>query len=134
MPTQVENAKLPKVFHVNWFRRDAPQGSFLWPGFGENARVLEWIVERVDATGDEGAVETPIGYVPTKEALNTAGLDISDEVVSQLLEVDPAEWLDEARRHSDFFDTLGPRVPEAMYRQAELLAEKATAAIAKKSK
>ena len=67
-------AKLPKIFYVNWFRRD-DEGGFLWPGFGENSRVLKWVVERMD--GQAGAVETPIGYVPTPEALDTDGLDMT---------------------------------------------------------
>ena len=80
-----DGAKLPKVFYVNWFRKDA-DGEFLWPGFGENSRVLAWVFRRCD--GDGETVETPIGLVPTPGGLDTEGLDVSDEQLEALLTVD----------------------------------------------
>ena len=82
-------AKLPKIFYVNWFRRDE-QGDFLWPGFGENSRVLKWVVERIEGTA--AAVETPIGHVPTADGLDLEGLDMTPEAVAAALAVDPEEW------------------------------------------
>src|SRR5207237_7840870 len=81
--------KLPRIFYVNWFRKDA-DGKFLWPGFGENSRVLEWVFERVNGGGD--AVETPIGYVPAPGAIPSDGLDLSDAEMTELLRVDIEEW------------------------------------------
>ena len=84
----------PKIFHVNWFRKGS-DGKFLWPGYGENVRVLKWILERVEGRGK--AEETPIGFVPTRHALTLDGLDISPETIQELLRVDPADWQKEAR-------------------------------------
>ena len=81
--------KLPKLFWVNWFRK-GDDGSFLWPGFGDNSRVLKWVVERVDGDGD--AVDTPIGRVPAAGAIDIAGLDIDEATVAELLAVDPEAW------------------------------------------
>ena len=85
-----DGAKLPKIFYVNWFRKD-DDGKFLWPGFGENSRVLEWVFRRCD--GDAEAVETPIGLRARRAArIDTEGLDVSDEDMAELLAVDPEEW------------------------------------------
>src|SRR5690242_2354856 len=84
-----DTATLPKIFYVNWFRR-GDDGRFLWPGFGENSRVLKWVVERIEGRG--GAVETPIGYVPTPDALDVSGLDITTDELELVLRVDPEEW------------------------------------------
>src|SRR4051812_6456445 len=81
--------KLPTIFYVNWFRK-GPDGKFLWPGFGENSRVLEWVFNRVNGKG--GAAQTPIGFVPTADDLDLDGLDLSSEAVAELLKVDPDEW------------------------------------------
>ena len=86
-----EGAQLPKIFYVNWFRKGA-DGRFLWPGFGENSRVLEWVFRRCD--GDAEAVETPIGLVPAEGDLNTEGLDIDPDDLAEVLRVD----LDDAAR------------------------------------
>ncbi len=88
-----DQSKLPKIYYVNWFRKDE-NGTFVWPGFGENGRVLKWIVERLE--GKAEGVETPIGILPTKEALDTDGLDLSDADLDFLLTVDKDVWREEA--------------------------------------
>jgi phosphoenolpyruvate carboxykinase (GTP) len=112
-------ATVPRVFQVNWFRTDQ-DGSFLWPGFGENARVLEWIQGRVD--GEIGAKETPLGYVPTDTGINTGGLDPVD--FEQLFAIDREAWLAEADDTEDFFATFGDRVPAPLRAQLEILRAK----------
>jgi phosphoenolpyruvate carboxykinase (GTP) len=109
----------PKIFHVNWFRRGA-DGKFLWPGFGDNARVLKWILERVEGRGQ--ATETPIGYVPTPDALTLDGLSISRQTMNALLHVDPADWAPELEDTRKFFEQFGARLPKALWRQHEMLA------------
>ena len=86
----------PKIFHVNWFRKDE-NGEFIWPGFGENLRVLNWIIDRV--YGRAPAVETPIGFVPTDGALDLEGLDIAAETIEKLFAVNPEDWLEELKGH-----------------------------------
>lgn len=104
-------SQLPKVFHVNWFRRDA-DGAFLWPGFGENLRVLRWIIDR--CKNSAGAVETPIGHLPRPEDLDVSGLDISPETLQQLLAVDPAQWRTEMKELGDYFEQFGDRLPKRL--------------------
>ena len=106
-----DEAKLPKIFYVNWFRKNA-DGKWLWPGFGDNSRVLEWVFERVAGRGD--AVETPIGLLPTKGALNLDGLDIDDEDLNELLKVDNAEWKAEVPLIREHFATFGDRLPSQL--------------------
>ncbi|MCS6817613.1 MAG: phosphoenolpyruvate carboxykinase (GTP) [Blastocatellia bacterium] len=108
------SSKMPRIFHVNWFRTDE-SGRFLWPGFGENLRVLLWIIERVNGRGD--AQETPIGYVPTPQALDLDGLALSKETVRELLRVDPNEWRQEAEAIAEFFRRFGNRLPEELWQQ-----------------
>ncbi|GAB1688628.1 phosphoenolpyruvate carboxykinase (GTP) [Krasilnikovia sp. M28-CT-15] len=108
-------ATLPKIFQVNWFRR-GDDGRFLWPGYGENSRVLKWIVERLEGTAD--AVDTPIGQVPYPAAIDTAGLDVTDADLAQALHVDPAEWQAEIPQIREWFDTFGDRLPAQL--QTEL--------------
>ncbi|KRD41829.1 phosphoenolpyruvate carboxykinase [Cellulomonas sp. Root930] len=107
----------PLVFQVNWFRKD-DQGRFLWPGFGENSRVLAWMVDQVDrARGrrtDVGAVTSPVGLLPAPGALDTRGLDLDDDALAQLFEVDPDSWAREADLTEEFFATFGDRVPAAL--------------------
>jgi len=107
----------PKVFHVNWFRTDEA-GAYLWPGFGENLRVLEWIINRISE--DEEAVETPIGYVPKREGIDLAGLQIAPKTMEQLLAVNPDEWLEELKLQEEFFGQFGARLPAEMRRQLDL--------------
>jgi phosphoenolpyruvate carboxykinase (GTP) len=104
-------AKLPRIFYVNWFRRDE-DGSFLWPGFGENSRVLKWVVERIE--GRASAHETPIGYVPTTESLDTDGLDMTPEQIRAALHVSTEEWAAEVPQIQEWFDKFGDTLPAAL--------------------
>jgi len=104
-------AKLPQIFYVNWFRKDA-DGRWLWPGYGENSRVLEWVFERVAGRGE--AVESPIGYLPTKEAINIEGLDVSDADLDELLKVDPEDWRREVPLIREHFAAFGDRLPRSL--------------------
>jgi phosphoenolpyruvate carboxykinase (GTP) len=113
-----DTAKMPHVFYVNWFRRDA-DGGFLWPGFGENSRVLKWIAGRIDGTAD--AVETPIGLVPTPESLDLDGLDLTADQVTQALAVDPDEWRAELPLIEEWFDKLGATVPAVLWTELDSL-------------
>ena len=104
-------SKLPKIFYVNWFRKDA-DGGWLWPGFGENSRVLKWIVDRVSGKGE--AVETPIGYLPASGAVDTSGLDVTDAQMEELLHVDTEEWLNEIALIREHYERFGEKLPEAL--------------------
>ena len=103
--------KLPKLFYVNWFRKDA-DGRWLWPGFGENSRVLAWVCERVSGRGE--AVETPIGLLPAAGAVPTDGLDVSADDMDELLRVDVEEWRREVPSIEEHFANLGERLPDAL--------------------
>jgi phosphoenolpyruvate carboxykinase (GTP) len=103
-----EASKLPKLFWVNWFRK-SPEGKFLWPGFGENSRVLEWVLQRITGKGE--AVDTAIGRVPTPEALDTAGLDVPPATLAELLSVDNESWRQEIPQITAHYDTMGSRLP-----------------------
>jgi phosphoenolpyruvate carboxykinase (GTP) len=109
---------LPLIFQVNWFRRDH-DGAFLWPGFGENARVLAWIHERCEGTAD--GVETPIGLVPAPGALDTSGLDLSAAELAALLEVDRDAWRAELPLIEEHLDQFGSRLPDALRAELEEL-------------
>ena len=111
MGKKVDADKLPKIFNVNWFRTDA-DGHFIWPGFGDNMRVLEWIMKR--AFGEADAVETPIGYQPKAEDINMEGLDISKETLQGLLGVDKELWKDEAKGIHEFYGKFGDKVPQGL--------------------
>ena len=115
---RLQPSKLPRIFYVNWFRKSA-DGRFLWPGFGENSRVLEWIFERCADRGE--AVRTAIGYLPGPGAIPTDGLDISDEDMAELLSVDPEEWESEVPAIADYFAEFGDRLPDAIREQLEAL-------------
>jgi phosphoenolpyruvate carboxykinase (GTP) len=107
-------AKPPRIFRVNWFRRDA-DGKFLWPGYGDNVRVLKWMVERIRGSGR--AQETPVGYVPADGALDLTGLDLTPERVRQALRCDAGEWLAALGDLDEFYATFGPRLPATIVRQ-----------------
>jgi phosphoenolpyruvate carboxykinase (GTP) len=111
-------AKLPKIFYVNWFRRDA-EGRFVWPGFGENIRVIKWALERLDGTA--AAVDTPIGRVPTPAALDTAGLDMSAEELQEALSVNVEEWRQEIAGIEEWFDHIGTALPSSMRDELDAL-------------
>jgi phosphoenolpyruvate carboxykinase (GTP) len=111
-------AKLPKVFFVNWFRKGA-DGRFLWPGFGENSRVLTWVIGRIEGTKD--AVETPIGLVPTPAALDTDGLDLDPADLEQVLAVDPEEWRAEVALIEEWFATIGDKTPTTLVNELDAL-------------
>ncbi|WP_396656541.1 phosphoenolpyruvate carboxykinase (GTP) [Microbacterium sp.] len=110
--------RAPRIFQVNWFRKGA-DGRFLWPGFGDNSRVLEWIVRRIE--GDAGAVESPVGRLPRTEDLNLEGLDISEDDLAELFSIDPKTWAREADLTQEFFDTFDGRVPAALQAELEAL-------------
>ena len=116
--TKTTPDKLPKIFYVNWFRKDA-NGKFLWPGFGENSRVLKWIVERI--SGEGKAVETPIGYMPTPDAIDTNGLDVSEEDMKELLKVNRDEWLREVESIREHYAKYGEKMPKELYAQLDAL-------------
>jgi phosphoenolpyruvate carboxykinase (GTP) len=106
-----EGAQLPRLYWVNWFRKDE-DGKFLWPGFGDNSRVLKWILERLDGTAD--AVETPIGRVPTPGAIDTTGLSIDDETMAKLLAVDADSWRAEVPELEAHYATFGEQLPDQL--------------------
>jgi phosphoenolpyruvate carboxykinase (GTP) len=125
MGAQKDESKLPKVFYVNWFRK-GPDGRFLWPGFGENSRVLEWVFER--CSGGEAAVETAIGYVPGPGAIPTEGLDVSPADLAELLRVDDGEWAPEVDLIEQFYAQFGDHVPPALRQELSALRERLTQA------
>jgi phosphoenolpyruvate carboxykinase (GTP) len=111
-----EGAKLPKIFYVNWFRKD-DNGKFVWPGFGDNSRVLEWVFRRTEGKGE--AVETPLGLVPVKSDLNVEGLDITDEQLDFLLTVDPEAVKAEIPQVEAHLAQFGDRLPAAIKAQLD---------------
>jgi phosphoenolpyruvate carboxykinase (GTP) len=118
---QTEGAQLPKIFYVNWFRKDE-QGNFMWPGFGENSRVLEWVCRRL--TGDVEAIETPLGFVPRAEDLNLDGLKLDIATLEKLLTVDNELVKAELPQVKEFLAKLGERLPDEMNQQVAALEEK----------
>ena len=108
--------KAPKIFNVNWFRLD-DEGNFIWPGFGDNMRVLLWMLDRCE--GKVGAKETPIGYVPEVDDLDMEGLDISKETLADLLNVDNGIWKDEAAGIEEFYKKFGDHLPAELKKQLD---------------
>jgi phosphoenolpyruvate carboxykinase (GTP) len=117
--------KLPRIYQVNWFRKGA-DGSFLWPGYGENSRVLDWVVRRLEGSVD--AVETPIGNLPNPADLNLAGLDLDEETLTELFAVEPKNWLDEADLTKTYYDGFGAHVPAALWDELDALGQRLEAA------
>jgi phosphoenolpyruvate carboxykinase (GTP) len=115
---RLEGAVLPRIFMVNWFRKD-DEGNYLWPGFGDNSRVLAWIFRRCD--GEGAAAETPIGLVPTGDALDLSGLELSDAALEQLLEVDPEEWKVQLPQMHQHYAQFGDTLPDELRAQLEAL-------------
>ena len=118
MGKSTDASKLPKIFYVNWFRKDA-DGGWLWPGFGENSRVLKWIVERV--SGKSEAVETPIGYVPAPGAVDLSGLDVTDAQMEELLHIDTEEWLNEIVSIREHYERFGEKLPKVLSDELDAL-------------
>jgi len=116
----------PKIFRVNWFRT-SDDGKFLWPGFGDNLRVLKWIIERCEGRGV--AIETPIGQVPTLGAIDRGGLDVSDAAMEKLLKVDMAEWVEAVSSQDAFLESFGDHLPAGIRAEHEGLAERLQLAI-----
>ena len=113
--------KAPKIFHVNWFRT-GKDGKFLWPGFGDNMRVLRWVLDR--CAGKDNAVSTPIGRVPEPGTLDLAGLDIGKAALEELLDVDPEAWQAELAGQKEFLEKFGGRMPAEMWKQYHALEER----------
>ena len=111
-----DGAKLPKMFYVNWFRKDA-NGKFMWPGYGENSRVLAWVFQRI--TGEAEAQETAIGLVPAAGAIDTDGLDVSEETMRRLLEVDSEGWSAQLPQMKEHYAEFGDKLPAALRSQLE---------------
>ena len=111
----------PKIFHVNWFRQNA-DGKFIWPGFGENMRVLHWIIDRCEGKG--AAVESPIGMLPSNGGINTEGIDVGGDTMKELLTVGRPDWKAETESIGEFFGKLGARLPDEMGRQREALVKR----------
>jgi phosphoenolpyruvate carboxykinase (GTP) len=119
-----KGAQLPKIFFVNWFRKDA-DGKFLWPGFGDNSRVLKWVFERV--SGQTEAVDTPIGRLPAEGAIDTEGLTLDEAQTAELLRVDVEGWRKEIPDIEDFYNRFGDRVPDALRGQLAALDDRLAA-------
>jgi phosphoenolpyruvate carboxykinase (GTP) len=110
--------KTPKIFHVNWFRTD-PNGKFLWPGYGENLRILEWILDRCN--NKVGAAETPIGYVPNLEDIDMTGLDLPHGVMEKLFAIEPKDWLAELSGIKEFFKLFKKDLPGELWEELKEL-------------
>jgi len=115
---KADAAKLPRIFFVNWFRKDE-KGKFVWPGYGENSRVLKWICERIE--GRAKAVDTPIGRLPAKESLDVSGLSITDAQLDLLLTVDQDVWREEASLIPEAYEKFGARLPQELWNQYDAL-------------
>jgi phosphoenolpyruvate carboxykinase (GTP) len=113
--------KLPKIFHVNWFRQDR-NGKFMWPGFGQNLRVLKWVIEQCEGTGKN--VNTAIGTMPAPVAIDTSGLNLGPDTMKELTEVNVEQWKKEMGAVTEFFETFGDRVPQELYaEQKKIIAD-----------
>jgi phosphoenolpyruvate carboxykinase (GTP) len=116
-----EGAKLPRIFYVNWFRKDQ-EGKFIWPGFGENSRVLAWVFRRCDDAAEYE--DTPIGRVPAAGALPTEGLDLSEDDLAKLVAVDPEEWKQEVELIREHYKTFGDDLPDELRKQVDALEQR----------
>jgi len=116
--TKTNPSKLPKIFHVNWFRKN-DQGKFLWPGYGDNSRVLKWIFERTEENPTNAALQTPIGVIPDyrKGGLDLSGLKISQPELDQLFKIDKEEWLTEVTRCKEFYRDIGSKIPKGLHEE-----------------
>jgi phosphoenolpyruvate carboxykinase (GTP) len=118
-----DQEKLPRIFFVNWFRKD-DNNKFIWPGFGDNIRVLKWIFERVE--GKDIAEKTPVGYVPQKDSLDISNLQISEKQIEELLAVDKNEWLEEVQEIRNYYKIFGKKLPEELTQELDALMERLT--------
>lgn len=118
---RVDPEKLPRIFYVNWFRK-GKDGKFLWPGYGDNSRVLQWVFDR--CAGGGAAVKSPIGFIPAPGAIDISGLDVDDAAMQALLRVDVEEWKRDVPAIREYFDTFGDRVPAALYRELDALEQR----------
>ncbi len=118
MGKKIEPSKLPRIYQVNWFRK-SPDGKFLWPGFGENIRVLKWIFER--ASGKDEAISTPLGWVPSEGALDLSGLNLSKDMLQELFRIDKGEWTKEVEGIRDYFKIFGKHLPLGLSQEVEAL-------------
>lgn len=121
-PERTQEELLPKIFHVNWFRK-SPQGKFMWPGFGDNIRVLEWIFDRCDAENNDSVTDSPIGLLPKRDSIDVNGLDMSADAMDELLKVDKPAWRTELTKYRQFFKVFGDRLPPAIEKQMGTLEE-----------
>jgi len=111
---KTDPAKLPKIFHVNWFRK-GKDGKFLWPGFGENSRVLKWIFERTE--NKDVAQESPIGYLPKAGALDVSGLNVTQSDMNELFHIDKESWKAEVAKYEQYISIYGKKVPEGIQKE-----------------
>jgi phosphoenolpyruvate carboxykinase (GTP) len=111
----------PKLFHVNWFRTDE-KGKFLWPGFGENLRIIEWILAR--CRGEVQGVETPIGIIPNTSDIDMTGLNLPPDTMAKLFAMNPKDWLSELDAVGQFFETFGTRIPDELAKEHETLRQR----------
>lgn len=118
---KADQSKLPKIYYVNWFRKNEA-GTFVWPGFGENSRVLKWIVERLE--GKAEGVETPIGILPAKGSIDTEGLDLSESDLDFLLKVDKEVWREEAALVPEHLNTFGDHTPKELWDEYRALVQR----------
>ena len=121
MGKRSNEALLPKIYYVNWFRKDE-NGDFLWPGFGHNSRVLKWIFERCD--GVAPANLTPIGYLPTEESIDVRGLPMKHDALQRLLEIDHDAWIDEVKSLKAYYETIGEKLPKKLLEELEKLEQR----------
>jgi phosphoenolpyruvate carboxykinase (GTP) len=121
MGAKADQARLPRIYFVNWFRKDE-RGKFVWPGYGENVRVLKWIVERLEGQAD--AEDTAIGRLPTKASLDVSGLSLTDAQLDLLLSVDADIWRQEAALIPAFFEKFGDRLPKALWAEHKALVDR----------
>jgi len=121
---KTDGAQLPRLFYVNWFRKDEA-GNFIWPGFGENSRVLKWVFERCAGTAD--AIDGPLGLVPTEGAIDTEGLDMSDEDLATVLEVDLDALKQQIPQMREFLEKFGDDLPDEISAQLDALEQRLAA-------
>ena len=121
MGEKTDADKLPRIFYVNWFRKDE-EGGWLWPGFGENSRVLKWIVDRINGVAE--AAETPIGFVPAKNAIDTSDINVTEEQMDELLHVDREEWLNEITSIREHYARFEDRLPKTLSDELDALEER----------